>query len=722
MTKQEKTQILNTYKFPYKLQKALLPLCGDDTQGLCLAFIGNEGTNKRSYTNKIAEFLYQIGLIDAWKLDSASHKYVKSDDKNGTLCFRTSLINDTGFKERWLYEIINIRYHKERIEADKKRYNIEFRAEAGEHIGSNTLDLFCNEFKYKYFILNCNRKEFEYLKSLNSKIAFIFSTVIPFDDWTPDEMLLECLNELPVGILKTVTDDQKQDARDYFAKCNGKLPFRNRELALYAASYMKQHGKFVMPPAVTESRSMEDLLAPLVGMDNIKNNLYRLRDYVTFQKQAADQGIKLPGQHLHMIFTGSPGTGKTTIARIVAECLYSVGLLRENKVVEVERKDLIAEYVGQTAPKTEEVIQRAMGGVLFIDEAYTLAPEGRTNDYGAEAIATLITAMENHADELVVIFAGYDKEMARFADSNPGISSRIGYTFHFEDYKPAEIDQILKIKMKDFTFTSGANDQIVQDIEFFSQAENFGNGRFADRLAQEIILKHARKKGKELTKIEKSDIPTIEELSDIIFSSQKYVLPEMLTEEDYRRTCYHELGHAIARYHLFGDANIMKITITPSANGTLGYVVHKNNDTRVSITRNKLEKECICLYAGAAAEEVFLGENNQSTGCWCDLQKAQGLLESSLFRGGFSKTAGKLYIEHSALNDSNYKELVETSQNLYEQSVAFIRDNREIIEQISDALLAAKTMTGEEISGLIAKKEKAEKTKGSSEVVQPDKY
>lgn len=705
MTKQEKIQILNTYKFPYKLQKALLPLCGEDTQGLCLAFIGNEGTNKRSYTNKIADFLYKIGMIDVRKWDAASHKYVKSDDKNGTLCYRTSLINDTSFQDRWLYEIINIRYHKERIEADKKRYNIESRAEAGENIGANALDLFCNEFKYKYFILNCNKKEFEYLKSLNSKITFIFSTVIPFDDWVPDEMLLECLNELPAGILKTVTDEQKQEARDYFAKYNGKLPFRNRELALYAANYIKQQGRFVMPPAVTESRSMEELLAPLVGMDNVKDNLYRLRDYVTFQKKAADQGIKLPGQHLHMVFTGSPGTGKTTIARIVAECLYSVGLLRENKVIEVERKDLIAEYVGQTAPKTEDVIQRAMGGVLFIDEAYSLAPEGKTNDYGAEAIATLITAMENHADELVVIFAGYDREMARFVDSNPGISSRIGYTFHFDDYKPDEIDQILKIKMKDFTFTRGANDQIMQDIEFFSKAENFGNGRFADRLAQEIILKHARNKEKELTKIDKSDIPTIEELSDIIFSAQRYVLPEMLTEEDYRRTCYHELGHAIARYHLFGDANIMKITIAPSANGTLGYVVHKNNDTRVSMTRNKLEKECICLYAGAAAEEVFLGKENQSTGCWSDLQKAQGLLESSLFRGGFSKTAGKLYIEHSALNDANYQELAETSQNLYEQSVAFIRDNRDIIEQVSDALLAAKTMTGEEISRLIAKKE-----------------
>ncbi len=702
MTKQDRIKILNGYKFPYKLQRVLLPLCEDDSQGLSLAFIGNEGTNKRSYTNKVADFLYKIGLIDAWKWNDSSKNYEKSKDGNGILCYRTSLVDDRIFRERLLYEIVNIQYHKEKIAADKKKNNIEARAEIGENMGVNALDIFCNEFKYKYFILNCNKKEFEYLKSLNSKVAFIFSKIIEFDDWTPDEMLLECLNELPDGIVKQVTDKDKQNARDYFQKYNRRLPFWNRELSLYVSNHVKQNGRFILPPATTDARSMEELLSPLIGMGTVKDSLYRLRDYVSFQKKATDNGIKLPNQHLHMVFTGNPGTGKTTIARVVAECLYSVGILRENKVVEAERKDLVAEYVGQTAPKTDEVIKRAMGGVLFIDEAYSLVPEDNGRDFGAEAIATLITAMENHSDELVVIFAGYNKEMARFVDSNPGISSRVGYTFKFEDYKPDEIDQILKIKMKDFAFSEDANAQIMRDIEFFSKAENFGNGRFADRLAQEIIIKHARNNGEELTNIEVSDIPTIEELSDIIFSSQKYVLPEMLTDEDYERTCYHELGHAAARYKLFGDANILKITISPSADGTLGYVVHKNNNLRISITRDRLEKECICLYAGAAAEEVFLGENNQSTGCWSDLQKAQALLESALFRGGFSKTTGKIYVEHSALNDEHYKELAEKSNEIYEKSIAFVKDNIEMIKQVSGELLIHKTMTGDNISELFA--------------------
>ncbi len=273
MTKQDRIKILNGYKFPYKLQRVLLPLCEDDSQGLSLAFIGNEGTNKRSYTNKVADFLYKIGLIDAWKWNDSSKNYEKSKDGNGILCYRTSLVDDRIFRERLLYEIVNIQYHKEKIAADKKKNNIEARAEIGENMGVNALDIFCNEFKYKYFILNCNKKEFEYLKSLNSKVAFIFSKIIEFDDWTPDEMLLECLNELPDGIVKQVTDKDKQNARDYFQKYNRRLPFWNRELSLYVSNHVKQNGRFILPPATTDARSMEELLSPLIGMGTVKDSL-----------------------------------------------------------------------------------------------------------------------------------------------------------------------------------------------------------------------------------------------------------------------------------------------------------------------------------------------------------------------------------------------------------------------------------------------------------------
>ena len=133
-----------------------------------------------------------------------------------------------------------------------------------------------------------------------------------------------------------------------------------------------------------------------------------------------------------MVFLGNPGTGKTTVARIIASILYNLKYIKTNNLIEVSAKDLVAEYVGQTAPKTNAVVEKALDGVLFIDEAYTLAVKN-DNSYNAEAIATLIQAMENYRDRLVVIFAGYTKEMQAFLNSNSGIKSRIGYTLEFDD-------------------------------------------------------------------------------------------------------------------------------------------------------------------------------------------------------------------------------------------------------------------------------------------------
>ena len=179
---------------------------------------------------------------------------------------------------------------------------------------------------------------------------------------------------------------------------------------------------------------MEDI----VGLYDIKKKIDDFKKFVIFKQKAKALGRKMQTTNFHMIYTGNPGTGKTTIARIMTKMLYQLGIIKEDKLVEVERKDLIGKYIGQTAPKTAEVISKAMGGVLFIDEAYSLAnPSG--NDFGKEAIATLIKAMEDHSDEFVVIFAGYRREMEEFVSMNPGIASRIGYKFDFKDYSSQEL-------------------------------------------------------------------------------------------------------------------------------------------------------------------------------------------------------------------------------------------------------------------------------------------
>ena len=253
----------------------------------------------------------------------------------------------------------------------------------------------------------------------------------------------------------------------------------------------------------------------MVGLTKVKKVLNDLVNLIELKKKAKDD-LKIKDTNLHMVFLGNPGTGKTTVARIIVQILYNLKYIRQNKLIEVSSKDLVAEYVGQTAPKTNAVIERAIGGVLFIDEAYTLASgDGQGNSYNEEAIATLIQAMENHRDDLVVIFAGYTKEMQAFLNANSGIVSRVGYTLEFEDYTDQELLQIFNGMMKKsgFEVTKEAEDEVIRVINEYKDSKNFGNARFARNLFEKSIIKHAantknKKSKKVLRTITKDDINT----------------------------------------------------------------------------------------------------------------------------------------------------------------------------------------------------------------------
>ena len=231
-------------------------------------------------------------------------------------------------------------------------------------------------------------------------------------------------------------------------------------------------------------------------------------------KSKTDGSLKIKDTNLHMVFLGNPGTGKTTVARLVAQILYNLKYIKQNKLIEVSSKDLVAEYVGQTAPKTMAVVEKALGGVLFVDEAYSLASgQGQGNSYNEEAIATLIQAMENNRDNLVVIFAGYTKEMQAFLDSNSGIVSRIGYTLEFDDYTEDELIQIFKnmLGKAGFEISEDATEEARKIIRDYKDSKNFGNARFVRNLYEKTVIKHAsntqgKKSKKVLKTIEKKDI------------------------------------------------------------------------------------------------------------------------------------------------------------------------------------------------------------------------
>lgn len=259
-------------------------------------------------------------------------------------------------------------------------------------------------------------------------------------------------------------------------------------------------------------------LDELIGMENVKEEVRALANYVKVQKQRADQGLKTPKLSYHLVFTGSPGTGKTTVARIVATIYHNIGILKKGHTIETDRSGLVAEYVGQTAIKTNKIIDAALNGVLFIDEAYSLVPEQKGSDYGQEAISTLLKRMEDDRDSLVVIIAGYNNEMKRFIDSNPGLQSRFNRYIHFNDYSTDELYQMftkLYLKKNQYTITDEAAEYLHQQLDYAvaHKDKNFGNARYVRNMFEKAIQEQANRISKnmansrhDLTEITKEDL------------------------------------------------------------------------------------------------------------------------------------------------------------------------------------------------------------------------
>ena len=243
-----------------------------------------------------------------------------------------------------------------------------------------------------------------------------------------------------------------------------------------------------------ETDPMEDLDA-LIGLTTIKHDVKELADFVKIQKLRKDQGMKADPVSLHLVFTGNPGTGKTTVVRILSRIYRQIGVLSKGQLVEVDRSGLVAGYVGQTAIKTQEKIQEALGGILFIDEAYSLAQ--KDDAFGQESIDTILKAMEDHRDDFVVIVAGYTGPMEKFINSNPGLKSRFNKYIEFPDYTLEELEGIFDMNCKKYEYQvdEDARAQIREMIKarMISRHENFANAREVRNLFEEIITNQARR-------------------------------------------------------------------------------------------------------------------------------------------------------------------------------------------------------------------------------------
>lgn len=689
---------------------------------LHMMFLGNPGTGKTTIARKVTKMLYDLDCIRINKLVEVDRKDLIGEHAGETPLKVGKVIEGAKGGVLFIDEAYSLKLGPNDVQGS-------------EAIATLIKEMEDNKDEIVVIFAGYTKEMQEFIHA-NSGIKSRIGYTIEFADYNEEELyailelkLKKCGFEIEKKVIDEILELLKfgRNKKDFG---NGRFVDKllMNILKKHSEHYTKENifiiGKKDIPTidelinhasGERKPKKVDELFNDIIGMENIKQQVLQLRKYIEFRNELLKVSSKnLPDMRLHMLFIGDAGTGKTTMARKITEMLYNIGCIRINKLVEVERKDLVGQYMGETAPKTEKVIEEALGGVLFIDEAYSLTPKDSAKDFGQEAITTLIKAMEDHRDELIVIFAGYTKEMKEFVNSNSGIASRIGYTFKFENYNEDDLYKIFELKCSKYSLkiNKEVKEKVMDILKFFHNVENFGNGRFVDKLLQEILIQHSlnEKLLENINVLMVEDIPTIEKMVEITFNNRENVIiPSDVSEEDRKRVAIHELGHAIITYIYTGKSTLQKITVVPEGIGTLGYVIHTTPKDKICKIKRDWLNEVEIKLAGRAAEDVFYGEDNISSGCSNDLDEATRILTRMLKAMGMSETLGliscetvRLGLEMEQKLDVEKKKVFE---NCYENVKKVLKDNMQIFNKVLKELMKKGTLTGKEFINLIKEKD-----------------
>lgn len=491
--KQEINKMLSLVEFNKQREAQGLKV---EKQALHSVFMGNPGTGKTTVARLMGQILFDNGVLTGktFSFHEVSQEDLVSQNVGGTAPQTRKWLDQARGGVLFIDEAYNL-FKKEGINHGQEAID--------------TIMKYMEDHRNEIMIIFAGyTKEMEQFLKSNPGLESRVPNHFHFDDYSPDEIV-------SMGQTLLTQEQYQLEDRDYYANqvkraynqslehSNGRwIRNFNQKLTLTLANRVIQTGdsnittilnrdieEVIKVESFQESQSAEDALAQLnqlIGISTVKHQVREFIALAEMNQKRAEAGFKTDDFSLHSLFLGNPGTGKTTVARIIGNLLYQKGIIKRNKFVEVSRSELVAGYIGQTALKTREVLESALGGVLFIDEAYTLNSQS-SNDFGKEALDEILKFMEDHRKDMVIIFAGYSKEMGDFLQMNSGLTSRIPNTFDFEDYSPDEIAQIglLHLHHSDYTVDETLYRQIVTAA--YLQSNDHSNGRWIRNFNEKLI-------------------------------------------------------------------------------------------------------------------------------------------------------------------------------------------------------------------------------------------